>query len=171
MRQPAEVQLLCPRSAHAQSVPTPPLCPLHHPVAPAHLKLPNLCPCALQTAYLLLRLHHRSPPLVHSPLLLRLHRQRRRLKARKAEPHLDVLGAVQQPLVQQPRALSLALTDFKVNVGLFRSAGSKESVRKGAEAVSSLMVSMARCAPNVAGDSSGQGLQSCTTGKGRWCRR
>ncbi len=45
-------------------------------------------------------------------------RKRRRLELRVAEPHLDVAGALQQPLVQRPRRLPLPLARLHVDVRL-----------------------------------------------------
>ena len=42
-------------------------------------------------------------------------------------PHLDVLRAVQQPLVQQPRALALTLADLEVNVRLHREGAQQRT--------------------------------------------
>lgn len=52
-----------------------------------------------------------------------LQRQRRALEARVRQPHLDVLGAVQQALVQHAHALPVALADLKVNVRLQQGRG------------------------------------------------
>ena len=52
--------------------------------------------------------------------------QRLSLKRGKAEPHLDMVGPLQQPLVQLPGIVPTPLVDFKVDIGLHKRQRMRE---------------------------------------------